>query len=224
MGTFAIDVAATLPLQCIFLAAGPYVNWYNFGFANRCVACVCVPALLMHLFRTRSTVFTSRMLRLVTVPSRLRRGAFHNPPAWLTFRLQRLLRQTGALFSVVLTFACAMWWVTRVQDFPGLNGVPFTNAPTAVTWPVYWALPGGAVASQLLWSVFNSISAMIGNTLPPAPPVTFAELWVWLVFEVLLCMQWIFVGGCIVAVLFSPNKPSTAYLRLVDEVKVRLTN
>lgn len=162
-----------------------------------------------------------RMLRLLTMPTRLREGAFPYPPSWLTFRLLRLLRQTGALSTVVLVFAAAMWWVVRVQDFPGLNGVPFINAPNAVTWPVFWQLPGASVAGQLLWSVFNSISAMIGNTFPPAPPVTFAEMWVWLTFEVTLTMQWIFVGGCVVAVLFSPNKPSTAYLRLIDEVKVR---
>lgn len=162
----------------------------------------------------------TRMLRLLTMPARLRDGAFPLPPAWLTFRLQRLLRQTVALATVVLVFASAMWWVVRVQDFPGLDGVPFTNSPTAVTWPVFWQLPGAAVAAQMLWGVFNSISAMIGNTLPPAPPVTFAELWVWLLFEVTLAMLWIFVGGCVVAVLFSPNKPSSAYLRLIDEIKV----
>ncbi len=161
------------------------------------------------------------MLRLFTFPTRINRALLRTPPAWLTYSLRRLVLFILNTSYLVLFFAAAAWWVSRVQGFPGQGGVPYLpNAPMAVSWPVFWRLPGGNIGTDVLFSLTSSVSALVRNTFPPNPPNTFAEMWVWLVGEVILCMMWVVMGACVVAVLFSPANPHNAYLDLIDTFKV----
>lgn len=179
-GWCALDVVASLPLQCMLNAWAPQVYWWNTGYLIRLLRCFGVTR------RCRGSP-----LRWIDRFSTLRKE--------FSFSLKRMtLSSLGSLLGCHY-FACLLFWTLRLEA--SSPAVPFIE----MTYP----MPGQLdindeyVTQHYLWTMFNTISSMIMLTYGSYVPITWGEAIVWTVMMVVVASLFLIDSGQYVPYIMS---------------------
>eukprot|EP00878_Enallax_costatus_P034394 GHUV01038128.1.p1 GENE.GHUV01038128.1~~GHUV01038128.1.p1 ORF type:complete len:493 (+),score=96.96 GHUV01038128.1:602-2080(+) len=167
----ALDVVSCLPVECILNAAG-VTHSYNAGHLNR----------LLKVFGLRRRAHGDPFRLINHIPF-IRRN--------FNYSLRLVVVSASMLLLGLHYFACGLWLVLRLQDFP------------ANTWPVELNLldPYPIVFQCWTWSVFAVTSAMIGLGYGSYPPQTFPEAVLWTVEMMVMAGGFAVVNGFVLSAI-----------------------
>eukprot|EP00884_Botryococcus_braunii_P019155 jgi/Botrbrau1/5923/Bobra.0366s0097.1 len=182
---FALDIISCLPLDCILTAAANDINWYNCGQYIRCLRVFAINR------RARGNPF-----RWVDTISDVRKE--------FSYSARRIINSAVLTWIGLHYFACLLWFIVRVQDFP------------EVTWPVQLDVMDAPVGQQYLWSIFNTISGMIGLGYGAFPPRTWLEALIWCFAMVTLASLFAVVNGFILSAILSSASARQKYKERMD--------
>ncbi|KAI8472380.1 MAG: cyclic nucleotide-binding-like protein [Monoraphidium minutum] len=165
-----LDVVSVLPLECMVAAAGR-ANNFNAGHVNR--------LLRVFSFRRRAHGDPFRVINLLPFLS-----------SNFNYSARLVVVAFTALLVALHYFACALWLLLRVQDFP------------PGTWPVMLGLLDNLdILECWTWSIFAVTSAMIGLGYGSFPPMTFPEAQLWIVEMIVMAAGFATVNGFILSAI-----------------------
>eukprot|EP00775_Hariotina_reticulata_P005141 gene5141-5381_t len=199
-----IDVLSCLPMECIVAAATPgMTNCYNLPHLNSQAEAPWSRGLLMIAVNLKQLPpaaghprLQCRLLKAVG----WRRRAHGDPFRFINrlpclrdnfnYSLRLVIKSASLLLLGLHYFACALWFVLRLQGFPDQS------------WPVQLhLLDNSSVYQWWTWSVFAVTSAMIGLGYGSYPPVSFPEAVLWILEMIFMAAGFAVVNGFILSAI-----------------------
>ncbi|KAK9789410.1 hypothetical protein WJX73_010384 [Symbiochloris irregularis] len=164
---FPLDAVACLPLECMLQSWAPNAYWWNTG----------------HLLR---------LFRCWGITRRCKGSPLAFLDRWSTkrkefsFSLRRLVLTSMLSLYACHIFSCFEWWTLRLEKGGG-----------SLTWvqPGQLDIIGTSICQYYVWSMFNSISAMIMLTYGSYPPITWPEAITWTFMMVIVASVFLVDSG-----------------------------